>query len=139
MYSVLFFNWLRPYAFCRLKRQKGFKPVLSGLALSQDPNETTQLIPIPEADLEPAHVIQWEQDITWDDPDDLDNSTQDGTQLRGNAQNGAAAAADENQWDDLDAVLDMVLDSPKSNRTRQHLSMPLLEPLPSRPKKGILQ
>ena len=113
--------------------------MLSGLALSQDPTETTELIPIPEADLESAHVIQWEQDITWDDPDDLDDSTQDAAQLRGNAQNGAAAAADESQWDDLDIVLDMALDSPKSNRTQQQLPMPLLEPLPSRPKKGMLQ
>ena len=86
----------------------------SGLPLSQDPGEISGLFPIPGADLESAHVIQWEQDIIWD---------------------GATVAADESQWDDLDVVLNLGLPKPRRSIWQQ-LPEPLLEPLPSRFQKG---
>ena len=93
------------------------------------------MVAIPEADLDPVHLIQWERDIFWEDADDSSDAP---TSLRDDAQNGAAGAAEQDDWDDLDRALNMDLDSPKAQQPEGHLPMPLLEPLPQRPKKGII-
>ena len=61
----------------------------SGLPLCQDPDQPT-FHEVPEADLDSIHVIQWERDIIWDDPNDSSTAAE----LRSDAQNGAAAQAD---------------------------------------------
>ena len=113
--------------------------MLSGLPLSQEGDDAA-MVAIPEADLDPVHMIQWERDIFWDDADDSNDAP---TSLRGDAQNGAAGAVDQDDWDDLDRALNMDLDSPKAQRHggqlhAGQLQMPLLEPLPQRPKQGTV-
>lgn len=101
----------------------------SGLPLCQDPDQA-DLCEVPDADLDSLHVIQWERDIIWDDPDDSDSATEP----RGDAQNGAAAPADD--WDDLDRALEMDVDPPRGIAKAWQRPLPVLEPLPCRPARG---
>ena len=103
----------------------------SGLPLCQDPDQPT-LHEVPEADLDSLHVIQWERDIIWDDPDDSHTAAE----LRSDAQNGAAAQPDD--WDDLDRALEMDLEPPRSLSKPWQRPTPVLEPLPCRPPLGGL-
>lgn len=90
------------------------------------------LAAIPEADLDSIHVIHWERDIIWDELDSNDESSQ----LRDDAQNGAAVGAEEEDWDDLDRALNMDDDLPRVKQAARQLPMPVLESLPQRPVKG---
>lgn len=84
---------------------------------------------IPEADLDPVHIIQWEHDIIWDDPDDLDEPA---SELRGDAQNGAAGPREEDDWDDLDRALEMDVDQSRAQSAAWQRPVPFLEALPHR-------
>lgn len=101
----------------------------SGLPLCQDLDQT-DFTEIPDADLDSIHVIQWERDIIWDDPDDHTG------QLRGDSQNGAVAAHHGDEWDDLDWALEMDLDPPTAVSRAWQQPSPVLEPLPKRPAAG---
>lgn len=104
----------------------------SGLPLCQNLDQT-EFCDIPDADLDSNHVIQWERDIIWDDPDDPGDHT---GQLRGDSQNGAAAAHHGDDWDDLDRALEMDLDPPTAVSRAWQQPSPVLEPLPKRPAAG---
>lgn len=104
----------------------------SGLPLCQDLDQAN-FREIPAADLDCIHVIQWERDIIWDDPDDPGDHM---GQLRGDSQNGAAAAHHADDWDDLDRALEMDLDPSTTVLTAWEQPSPVLEPLPKRPAAG---
>lgn len=101
----------------------------SGLPLCQHPNQPT-FHEVPDADLDSIHMIQWEREIIWDDPNDSDSVAEQ----RGDAQNGAAAQADD--WDDLDRALEMDMDPPRAMSKAWQQPTPVLEPLPRRPRSG---
>lgn len=104
----------------------------SGLPLCQDLDHSN-FHEIPDADLDSIHVIQWERDIIWDDPDDSDDHA---GELRGDSQNGAAAAHQADDWDDLDRALEMDLEPPRAVSRAWQQPSPVLEPLPRRPAAG---
>ncbi len=119
----------------RPKKQRVVKTMQSGLPLMPEP-DLAGLTIIPEADLESIHVIRWEQDIIWDDPDGPDDHA---AQLRDDAQNGAAVRAEDDEWDDLDKALYMDMDSPREKQDRIKLPVPILETLPQRPARGTVR
>ena len=104
----------------------------SGLPLCQDLDQS-DVNEIPNADLDSIHVIQWERDIIWDDPDDSHDHP---GELRGDSQNGAAAACQTDDWDDLDRALEMDLDPSRAVSRVWQQSSPVLEALPTRPAAG---
>lgn len=101
----------------------------SGLPLCQDPNQPT-FHEVPDADLDSIHMIQWEREIIWDDPNDSDSAAEP----RGDAQNGAAVQADD--WDDLDRALEMGMEPLGAMSKAWQRPTPVLEPLPRRPQSG---
>lgn len=104
----------------------------SGLPLCQDLDQGN-FHEIPDADLDSIHVIQWEQDIVWDDLDDSDDHA---GKLCNDSQNSAAAAHRGDEWDDLDRALEMELDPPKAVSGTWQQPSPVLEPLPKHPAAG---
>lgn len=106
---------------CRGTKAKTRQALRSGEGLASGPNAPV-LDPIPNTEFDLVHIVPWERDIIWDQQDESEDQPQ---------------AVEDNEWADFDKELGFD-DTPmqQKSRTQQLTSVPVLEPLPSRPATG---
>ena len=106
---------------CRGAKGKTRQTLRSGEGLVSGPNAPV-LDPIPDTEFDLVQIVPWERDIVWDQQDKSEDQPQ---------------AVEDNEWADFDKELGFD-DTPmqQKSRTQQLTSVPVLEPLPSRPATG---